>query len=94
MGSEGRVNSHAAHRADARASGALLVRALGFGLHVDSSLWPRINFIDDIENGYFSTFLRGGLLAEFGPRTPPNDVSQLESAPRVINAYKWLLFCS
>lgn len=89
-----RVNSHAAHTADARSSGTLLVRALGFDLHVDSYLWLRINFIDDIENGYFSTFLRGGLLAVFGPRTPPNDASQRELAPRVINAYKWLLFCS
>lgn len=84
-----RVNSHTA---DARSSGTLLVSALGFDLHVDSYLWLRINFIDDIENGYFSTFLRAGLLAAFGPRTPPNDVSQLELAPRVINAYKWLLF--
>lgn len=69
-----RVNSHTA---DARSSGTLLVSALGFDLHVDSYLWLRINFIDDIENGYFSAFLRGGLLAVFGPRTPPNDVTSL-----------------
>lgn len=46
-----RVNSHTA---DARSSGTLLVSALGFDLHVDSYLWLRINFIDDIENGYLA----------------------------------------
>lgn len=72
------INSHATNT---RSLNTLLVNVLCFDFHVKTpSLAHRINFINAIENGSFNTSLHCGIVAEFCPRVPLNDFSQLELA--------------